>query len=169
MDGGNNVNFYCFVADVAITDCQDCVTDCPEGSILIQCFDVATFDCVPTDNICNSILDCPTGLDEIGCDGCFDGVLLPCTDEALECVQIEDICNGVSVCPQQPDIIESISTILCDPNVVEIGECTGSEFPCEENPMICFSFNEICDGVAQCPGTDPLDEQSCDGERFGIK
>ena len=92
---------------------------------------------------------------------------MPCTDEALECVQIEDICNGVSisVCPQHPDIIGSISTILCDSNVVE---CTGSEIPCEEDFTICFSFDEICNGVAQCPGTDPSDEQACDGERFGL-
>ena len=138
-----------------------CVADCTlQGLVPILCSHDFIPECLSEQFICNGVEDCSTGLDEVDCGTITtcpnESQELPCSDLAtLDCIPTDIICNG------NPDCQTGLDEINCD-------SCRDG-VTCEEDPAICISFDEICDGIAQCPGTDPIDEQFCNGEILCIK
>ncbi|XP_053974316.1 sortilin-related receptor-like [Hylaeus volcanicus] len=114
--------------------------------------------CIQDAWVCDGSNDCPSGEDEVHCDGvqvtCREGQFMCRMDGS--CIPIKDVCNGIEECPDGSDELgcpgEQHSSLAATPS------CFVGLFPCDETR--CFPLSAYCNGHQDC--LDGFDENNCE-------
>lgn len=109
-----------------------------------------TDTCIPFESICNKIMDCEDGSDELDCR-CVDYLL---RDETHR----HKLCDGIIDCADLSD-----ETANCP-------RCSEGMFVCIGHGSQCINMSKVCNGENDCINGD--DEQNCialiDNEEFEV-
>ncbi|XP_037802152.1 low-density lipoprotein receptor class A domain-containing protein 3-like isoform X1 [Penaeus monodon] len=143
---------------------------CTGGSILrdsrtSECFpgfyQCDTGVCIPESNLCDGVLNCVTGDDEMNCETsessqkveeCFPGYYMCDTGT---CIPGSFVCNGVANCITGDDEMNCAPT---GNNTSEVHvECSAFSYECAGG--VCVPLDKVCDGVLNCIMGD--DEENC--------
>lgn len=115
--------------------------------------------CLPLDNRCDGITQCPNGSDEMNCE-------IDCgTDEfycpPLGCHSNSKKCDGYIDCFDASDENNCKSIASTDNHKEEVYHliCSENEFSCASDALECIPKFLVCDGYAHC--SDRSDEQHC--------
>ena len=99
---------------------------CSRYPCLSQMFKCPRYYCVPSHKVCNQVIDCPGGEDELDCEGRVCPTMLRCASRL--CVSLDYLCDGMSHCPQDED------EIACSPE------------PCPNN-CVCLGHSIYCNNA----------------------
>nr|XP_027208681.1 low-density lipoprotein receptor class A domain-containing protein 3-like [Penaeus vannamei] len=143
---------------------------CTGGSILpdsrtSECFpgfyQCDTGVCIPEADLCDGVLNCVTGEDEMNCgskaplrvEECFPGYYMCATGT---CIPESFVCNGVVNCVTGDDEMNCGQTGNSTSEV--FAKC--SEFSYECAGGVCVPLDKVCDGIINCIMGD--DEEHCE-------
>ncbi|XP_039266345.2 SCO-spondin-like [Styela clava] len=126
---------------------------CPDRSLL--CPELRT--CLPHHMKCDGVVNCPSGLDEIGCnlepttatstEACPE---FSCSNDTSTCVRWKEVCDHVIHCPDQSD-----ESIYCWEG------CTENMFDCDKG-VRCLPFHLVCDQQVHCIDLSDESQQACE-------
>ncbi|XP_077996486.1 uncharacterized protein LOC144449784 [Glandiceps talaboti] len=113
------------------------------------------YDCVPTQWVCDGIIDCPDKRDELyGCDTFGIGSLkFPATHAIFDCrenedrpvwndiyIQFDRMCDGISNCDSSGGSDENCEKV--------VPKCSDGEYRCSDGQ--CIPIDNLCDGALDC-------------------
>ena len=91
--------------------------------------------CIPLRKVCNGVIDCPNGDDEMSCDDITCPGQVWCSG-TKQCVIHQELCDGVAHCPRKDD------ELSCQRCPLPQCQCTGNMMQCH-NVALSHNFAQL--------------------------
>ena len=154
-------------------ECQEINDGCSE-QYEFECNDGS---CIPIERLCNNIIDCEDGSDEIDCENCSELEEVECASDN-NCEWVEDIeigqCsqfdNSENSCTNYPGECywdEDITYDSCDyPNSGSCNNAEGCYWDCYYGYCDCYGQQQIID--TECIGQYEIDNSYCEESEYQL-
>ncbi|XP_072043070.1 uncharacterized protein [Amphiura filiformis] len=146
------------------THLQDCDIYCPSGTL--RC---PGSYCIPIENRCDDVIDCPNGEDEAGCDDILCPGYYRCQGYR-KCLELSQLCDDVKQCPDGDD--ELFCDVSCPPGCSCSGLtliCIGTTWNQDAAKLIPDSMRQITLVGVAAMDTVSGDEEQTIGSRLFLE